>query len=147
MDPRRYSIAMHVFTYGTLMFPQVWQAVVGRSCSNAVGQVAGFRIFRVRDAVYPGIVAATPTDVVRGVVYLNVDPESLRRLDRFEDDFYRRQPIVVACVDGRQREAQAYVVPAEYRSTLTAEPWSADDFVARGDLDRFMADFAGFHRL
>ena len=138
---------MHVFTYGTLMFPEVWQAVVGRPYATVRGQAAGFEIFRVRDALYPGIVAGSPSDVVHGVMYLDVDDESLARLDRFEDDFYLRLPIAVACDDGQRRDAQAYVVPAEQRDVLTAEPWNGDDFVARGDLARFTAGFAGFGRL
>ncbi len=138
---------MHVFTYGTLMFPEVWQAVVGRPFVTTNGHTAGFRIFRVRDALYPGIFAAAATDAVQGVVYLDVDSTSLARLDRFEDDFYQRQTVVVTCDDGRQLEAQAYIVPDERRSVLTTEPWSGDGFVARGDLDRFLASFAGFQRV
>ena len=138
---------MHVFTYGTLMFPEVWQAVVGRPFATERGRAAGFQIFRVRDAVYPGILAAGPTDAVDGVVYWDVDPDSVDRLDRFEGDFFRRRPIAVACDDGRRLEAAAYVVPDEFRDMLTDEPWTGGDFVARGDLDRFLASFAGFQRL
>jgi gamma-glutamylcyclotransferase (GGCT)/AIG2-like uncharacterized protein YtfP len=138
---------MHVFTYGTLMFPEVWQAVVGRQFITAAGHADGFRIFRVRDALYPGISASEPAGAVQGVVHLDVDSDSITRLDRFEDDFYRRQPIVVACDDGRQLAAEAYIVPDERRDALTTEPWSGDDFVARGDLDRFLASFAGFQRV
>ncbi len=138
---------MQVFTYGTLMFPEIWQAVVGREFSCLRGHAAGFRIFCVRDAVYPGILAAAPTDTVEGVVYQDVDPDTVARLDRFEDDFYRRRTIAVACADGRWLEAETYVVSDEFRDMLTAEPWTGDDFVARGDLDRFLASFSGFRRL
>ncbi len=138
---------MHVFTYGTLMFPEVWQVVVGRQFVTMAGHAAGFRIVRVRNTLYPGISAAAPTDAVEGIIYLDVDTAALARLDSFEDDFYRRQPIVVACNNGRQLEAQAYVVPPERRDVLTTESWSGDGFVARGDLDRFLASFAGFERV
>jgi gamma-glutamylcyclotransferase (GGCT)/AIG2-like uncharacterized protein YtfP len=138
---------MHVFTYGTLIFPEVWRAVVGRSFATVAGRANGFAIYRVRDAVFPGIIAATPHDAVSGVVYLDVDEASLARLDRFEDDFYQRQQIVVLCDDGHERAADSYVVPSERRDVLTDEPWSADPFVARGDLARFVANFAGFRRL
>jgi gamma-glutamylcyclotransferase (GGCT)/AIG2-like uncharacterized protein YtfP len=138
---------MHVFTYGTLMFPEVWQAVVGRQFITAVGHAAGFRILRVRDTLYPGLLAAAPTDVVQGIIYLDVDSASLARLDRFEDDFYRRQPITLICEDGRQLEAETYIVPDERRDVLTTEPWSGHDFVAGGDLDCFLANFKGFQRL
>ena len=111
---------MHVFTYGTLMFPEVWQAVVGRQFSTVAATASGYAIYRVRDAVFPGIVAAGERDKVHGVVYLDVDAASLARLDLFEDDFYRRETLSLICDDGHQRAADAYVVPDESREVLSA---------------------------
>jgi gamma-glutamylcyclotransferase (GGCT)/AIG2-like uncharacterized protein YtfP len=138
---------MHVFTYGTLMFPEVWQAVVGRQFAAVEATAAGFAIYRVRDAVFPGIIAGDERDAVRGVIYLEVDAASLERLDRFEDDFYRRQTLSLSCDDGQPRAAEAYVVPHENRYVLTGEPWQADRFVATGGLGTFLSRFEGFARL
>ena len=138
---------MHVFTYGSLMFPEVWQTVVGREFETVEGTAAGYSIFRVREAVFPGITAAAEECVVPGVVYLDVDDASLVRLDRFEDDFYERLNLPVDCVDGVRRAADAYVVPAENRRVLTAEPWTAADFVSSGELTDFIQRFQGFSRL
>ena len=152
---------MHVFTYGTLMFPEVWQAVVGRDFASLRGHITGYHIYRVADAVFPGIVQCPPADdclppsplppppstSVAGVVYLDVDAESLARLDRFEDDFYDRGPVPVHCADSRQLEAAAYIVPDKNRHVLTDKPWTAEDFLAHGDLARFLARYAGFQRL
>ncbi len=138
---------MHVFTYGTLMFPEVWRAVVGREFFAVEGAAAGFAIYRVQDAVFPGIIAATDVDAVRGVVYLDVDEASLARLDVFEDDFYERQALWIACDDGQQRQANAYVVPVHNQAVLTDEPWDRDQFVASGGLDHFIRRFAGFRRV
>ena len=76
---------MHVFTYGTLMYPEVWRAVVGREFATVGGRAAGFAIYRVQDAVFPGIIAATPQEAAPGVVYLDVDQASVDRLDRFDE--------------------------------------------------------------
>jgi gamma-glutamylcyclotransferase (GGCT)/AIG2-like uncharacterized protein YtfP len=138
---------MHVFTYGTLMFPEVWQAVVGRSFETVEGTAPGFEVFRVCDAVFPGIIAGTGECSVRGVVYLDVDRESTERLDRFEDEFYERRAIAVDCSDGQRRMAEAYVVPAVNRSVLTSEPWSRESFLASGGLEQFIGRFAGFGRI
>jgi gamma-glutamylcyclotransferase (GGCT)/AIG2-like uncharacterized protein YtfP len=138
---------MNVFTYGTLMFPEVWRAVTGEMGAHVSGHVAGFAIYRVADAVYPGIVATTTADVVPGVLYFDVDGAAISRLDQFEDDFYRRQMVRVHCDDGRVCEAATYVVPPEKRSVLAHERWSHDEFVARGELQHFLAKFAGFGRL
>jgi gamma-glutamylcyclotransferase (GGCT)/AIG2-like uncharacterized protein YtfP len=138
---------MHVFTYGTLMFPQVWKAVVGREFAAIAGSASGYAIFRVRDAVFPGIVAAGDRDNVSGVVYLDVDQASLARLDLFEDDFYRRESLWVDCEDGQRRAADAYVVPHENRSVLTDQIWRPDEFVASGGLEYFIRRFQGFERI
>ena len=138
---------MHVFTYGTLMFPEVWRSVVGRSFVTVSGEAPGFQIFRVQEAVFPGMSEASEADTVAGVVYLDVDPESAVRLDRFEDDFYERRPIAVDCADGRRRMAEAYVVRDANQSVLTSEPWTRESFVAGGGLAEFIAQFAGFGRV
>jgi gamma-glutamylcyclotransferase (GGCT)/AIG2-like uncharacterized protein YtfP len=138
---------MHVFTYGTLMFPEVWQAVVGRKFTTVDATASGYAIYRVRDAVFPGIIAAGERDMVRGVVYLDVDAASLGRLDRFEDDFYRRETLSLTCDDGQRRAADAYVVPDTNREVLTAETWQADRFIASGGLTTFIRRFEGFRRL
>jgi gamma-glutamylcyclotransferase (GGCT)/AIG2-like uncharacterized protein YtfP len=138
---------MHVFTYGTLMFSEVWQAVVGREFATVEATATGYAIYRVRDAVFPGIIAAGERDAVRGVVYLDVDPTSITRLDLFEDDFYRRESLWLSCDDGGRRAADAYVVPEQNRGVLTSETWQADRFVASGGLDTFIRRFEGFGRL
>lgn len=138
---------MHVFTYGTLMFPEVWRAVVGKQYETAAATAVGFAIYYVRDAVYPGVIA-TPSGTVSGLVYFDVDADSLDRLDVFEGVDYHRQPIEVTRTDnGQILPADAYVIPPAHRHLLTNEPWSAREFAARGELARFVARYAGFERL
>ena len=138
---------MNVFAYGTLMFPEIWQRVTGRPADGIPGQVTGFSIYRVQDAEFPGMIASADDQRVPGVVYLGVDDAALARLDAFENDFYRREIVRVACDDGHEREAEAYVVPARRCGVLSDEPWRKDQFVARGGLDRFAQHFAGFRRV
>jgi gamma-glutamylcyclotransferase (GGCT)/AIG2-like uncharacterized protein YtfP len=138
---------MHVFTYGTLMFPEVWQAVVGRKFSAVDGTATGYKILRVQGAVFPGIVAADDRAATRGVVYLDVDRNSLARLDLFEDDFYERQTLWVDCDDGQRRAADAYIVPATNLAVLSDEPWDRSAFVASGGLEHFIRRFQGFARI
>jgi gamma-glutamylcyclotransferase (GGCT)/AIG2-like uncharacterized protein YtfP len=138
---------MHVFTYGTLMFPEVWQAVVGRQFVSLEGTAKGFAIYRVVDAVFPGIVAVGEREMVRGVVYLDVDHASITRLDLFEDDFYERQTLWVECEDGQRRAAEAYVVPPQNRQVLTDEPWQRASFISSGGLEQFIRRFQGFQRV
>jgi gamma-glutamylcyclotransferase (GGCT)/AIG2-like uncharacterized protein YtfP len=138
---------MNVFTYGSLMFPEVWSAVVGRDFKTVKGTLAGYLIYRVREAVFPGIVLGDAASVVNGLVYLDVDEASITRLDRFEDDFYDRLQVTVNCADGVRRSAGAYVVPAKNGHVMTSEPWTAKEFVSSGGLADFIARFQGFSRL
>ena len=135
---------MHVFTYGSLMFPEVWRIVVGREFETVEGAVAGYSIFRVDEAEYPGITAAGGDGVVRGLVYLDVDDASVARLDRFEGSLYDRVNLPIVCVDGVLRTAEAYVISESNRHALTAEMWTAEEFVSSGGLAEFMLKYQGF---
>ena len=62
------TVVMHLFTYGSLMFAEVWQRVVGRSFATVPATLKGYDIFRVRGANFPGVVQASPTSEVCGIV-------------------------------------------------------------------------------
>jgi gamma-glutamylcyclotransferase (GGCT)/AIG2-like uncharacterized protein YtfP len=139
---------MHVFTYGSLMFPEIWQAVVvGREFETIEGTVSGYSVYRVRRGAYPGMIASAAENIVRGRVYLDVDSASVARLDRFEGRFYERLTLPVTCTDGQQRMAAAYVVPKRHDHGLTSETWTAEEFVASGGIVEFTRRFHGFSRL
>jgi gamma-glutamylcyclotransferase (GGCT)/AIG2-like uncharacterized protein YtfP len=135
---------MHVFTYGTLMFPEVWKAVVGRKFETIPGTAAGYAIYRVRGTVYPAMTTASVTSIVPGLLYLDVDAESIVRLDRFEGPHYERLEIKIDCADGVSRQAATYVVPNERGHLLTTEPWTPESFLASGGLAQFIASYEGF---
>ena len=138
---------MHVFAYGTLIFPEVWQAVVGQMFPSVEAQAFGFRRHRIRDADYPGITPSVDASSVKGVVYLDVDQEAIHTLDEFEGEFYLRERVPVNCADGKLREAEAYVIPEIRRNLLTEESWDPDQFVAQGGLRRFTEHYPGFERI
>ena len=138
---------MHVFTYGSLMFPEIWEIVVGREFETIEGTVSGYSVYRVRRGTYPGMIATASENSVTGLVYLDVDRESIARLDRFEGRFYERRMLQVICADGQQRAADAYVVPGRNGLGLTSETWTAEGFVAGGGIVNFTRRFQGFSRL
>jgi gamma-glutamylcyclotransferase (GGCT)/AIG2-like uncharacterized protein YtfP len=138
---------MNIFTYGTLMFPEVWRAVVGREFPAVAGALRGYSAFRVRDAVYPGVLKLNGNTVVDGILYLDVDEPTVARLDRFEGELYVRPSVTIACADGRERIADTYVVPPQHAEILTAEPWTRDWFLSSGSLEEFLQQFAGFQRI
>ncbi len=137
-------MARAVFTYGTLAFPDVMRAVTGRTFDSVTGTVEGHQRVGVRDAVYPGMIAAAGK-ATEGRVYLDVDDETLGVLDRFEDWLYERRAIVVQLEAGPVLSADAWVVPARYRGELDGAPWDSARFEGV-DLDGYLAMCQAFRR-
>ena len=101
-------MSAHVFTYGSLMFAQVWQPLVGGRYRSEPAVLPGYRRFAVPGVTYPGIVAA-PGEQVAGLLYLDVGPGDLARLDLFEGAEYRREALPVTLADGSVLVAETYV--------------------------------------
>jgi len=121
-------VAAHVFTYGTLLFPEVMAAVAGRAYAATPATLGGFARFCVRDAVYPGAVEDAGAEI-RGVLYRDVDEAALLHLDRFEGELYERRRVLVAC-DGDPSETAGYVyvVVRALQHRLDRRPWDPERF-------------------
>ncbi len=128
---------MHLFAYGTLMFPEVWDRVVGRSSPAEPATAAGFAVFRVRNGVYPVMVRGNAREVVRGVVYRDLDQVAFQLLDAYESDLYERIAIDVTLNSGETLDCQAYVLPESRASHTSAEHWDAEEF-GRSDLAAYL---------
>jgi len=119
---------MQLFTYGTLMFPEVWKRISVGQLPSEPATLHGYACYRVRDAVYPGIIQSEENSLVPGLVYRDLDEETLFELDTYESDFYKRLPVQVVTEDGEKIDCQAYVVPELRREMLTDEPWDPEWF-------------------
>ncbi|MEM9479615.1 MAG: gamma-glutamylcyclotransferase family protein [Verrucomicrobiota bacterium] len=134
---------MNVFTYGSLVFPEVWMAVTRLSCRKEEAKLHGYQNRRVKDATFPGILhTGRKEDVVEGLLYLDVSAEALERLDRFEDTFYDRQTVEVSGGDSTFA-AEAYVVPAEQAHVLSNKIWDRGKF-ERDHLKDFLVRCCGY---
>lgn len=127
----------HVFVYGTLLAPEMMSTVTGKAFDAAPAVARGYKRAYLSERVYPGIVA-NEGNKVHGAVYLDVDDESIRRLDYFEGPEYLRGPLVACLKDGRELLAEAYIVPEINRHMLTEREWSLEYFLAQ-DLTAFIA--------
>lgn len=138
--------AGRLFVYGSLMFPAVWEAVVGGEEKRAVPAVAlGFHAFRVEGEDYPGLVPVEAESRggarTKGLLLFGIGEEDWERLDAFEGAFYKRVEIGVTAGeedgDPKDYRAQVYQVRAEFRGKLTEEVWDNEVFAATG-LGRFL---------
>lgn len=126
---------MHLFTYGTLQFPKVWQAVVGRAAASQQVTAKGYAIYRVKDRLYPGMISETDSQV-RGRLYSEIDDNQLLTLDRFEGAEYYRTRITVTTESGTLLECFAYLASAE--TQLASDSWDRDYFVQSGGIEKFL---------
>jgi gamma-glutamylcyclotransferase (GGCT)/AIG2-like uncharacterized protein YtfP len=110
-----FNRGMNVFTYGSLMFEEVWRAVVGYEAWKLVGQT------------FPGL-APAPGRQVNGRIWQGVTETELGRLDVFESGIYDRQLLAVRAEDGMTLPCWAYIVRPDSRTLLLNEPWDREEF-------------------
>ncbi len=131
---------MHLFTYGTLMFPEVWDRLAIGEFASVPATLPNYAVYRVRDAVFPGLVAVAeedPPQAVEGMIYLDLDQETLFELDTYESDLYDRVAVSPVLASGKQIACEAYVIPSARRAALTSQPWCPDEFKAK-QLQRYL---------
>ena len=150
MARRRYATIFgmntHVFTYGSLMFAEVWQRVVRGQYASCVATLDGYRRFAVRDETYPGIVTISNTSSntsssVAGLVYADVDAADVARLDQFEGELYQRIDAMVTDARGRAMPVQTYVFLQPTK--LSDQPWLPESFALQQFLATYCVDKLG----
>jgi gamma-glutamylcyclotransferase (GGCT)/AIG2-like uncharacterized protein YtfP len=118
---------VNVFAYGTLQFPEIMQAVTERVFASEPASLPGHHRLALEGRAYPGVVPA-PGQTTRGVVYRDVDPESVARLDVFESEIYERRLLRVTMPDGRHTFAFTYVLRPRFAHLLSRQLWSPERF-------------------
>ncbi len=108
---------MNLFAYGTLMWPEVLAAVMGRRMESAPAVLKDHKRLRVKGQCYPAVVPSQG-DSVEGALYRGLTAEEFRRLDLFEGAEYDR---IKHDFDGAP--AFVYVLSAEHARLAAAEPW------------------------
>lgn len=132
----------HVFTYGSLMFPEVWTRVVRGSYRDESATLDGFSRHALAGRDYPGMVRAvasaagtTGASQVQGVLWRDVTDEDLARLDAFEGAEYQRIQIPVRLATGEILQAHTYLYLAG--DLLAQQDWDPQAFVAQRFLQAY----------
>lgn len=131
---------VNVFTYGSLMYPAVWERIVRGQYRHEIAKLKGYTRKNVLGEVYPALVCSATPSQLTGRLYYHVDEEDLRRLDIFEGEFYRRICVRVFCEPSRQIQACCYLWREKYMDKLTHQDWDPKHFQEVG-LPRFLTDF------
>lgn len=133
----------HVFTYGSLMFDQVWSRVVQGRYQSRQASLSGYRRCGVKHEHYPVIYRDSEASEIVGVVYLDVNSEDLLRLDRFEGGYYVRIPLKIRAAGDLKLLAETYVLKDQYRHIASAEQWDPEVFETSG-ITPFLRKYQGF---
>jgi gamma-glutamylcyclotransferase (GGCT)/AIG2-like uncharacterized protein YtfP len=122
-------MSRHVFTYGSLMFPDVWAQLVTRPRASVAARLADHIREAVRGQRYPGI-RRQPGAQTLGRLYLDITEQELAKLDQFEGEEYLRESVVVTIEteDGRRLDLPAEVYRYADAAGLDGEPWDAARF-------------------
>lgn len=112
-----------LFAYGTLRFPDVLMALLGRVPEHTPGIAPGWRVAALDGRIYPVLVPGP--GAAGGFLITGLTDEEWRVIDAYEDEFYALERLTL--VDGRQ--GWAYLT----RDGTAALPddWSPGDFGTR----------------
>jgi gamma-glutamylcyclotransferase (GGCT)/AIG2-like uncharacterized protein YtfP len=134
---------MNIFTYGSLMFEQVWTVVVAGTYRKTNARLFGYQRRQIRGEAYPALVSGTADDQVDGVVYLDVGQRDAARLDRFEGAYYGKRKETCSLPDGSGISAWVYVFKEEFAELVEPQTWDPEWFEKNG-IHTFMAAYQGY---
>ena len=115
----------NIFTYGSLMFDEVWCQVVSGRYHSAAATLHHHQRHALTGLSYPGVVA-TPDLHVQGRLYFDVSAADMARLDAFEGAEYRRDALQVLLASGEPVSAWTYIWLDPQR--LSGQPWQSEGF-------------------
>ncbi|MCW8851347.1 MAG: gamma-glutamylcyclotransferase [Gammaproteobacteria bacterium] len=136
---------MNLFTYGTLMDPDIMAQVSGAKHRSQKAVLQEHVRKTVIGEVYPAIIMREGCSV-EGAIYYDVSSVSFERLDKFEGSLYLRAEVPVICDDGVSVAAETYVITASAVHQLSAEDWSYDRFLSK-DKVLFQGAYPGYDEL
>jgi len=128
---------MNLFAYGTLMWPEVLEAVIGRRLQGIPVTLPGYVRLRVKREHYPAIVAAEG-DRVEGILYRGLTAPEFARLDRFEGEEYDRR---IERAGGA--EVQVYVLSDRWKHLAEPVAWNPED-LSPNQLQAFRQEYKGW---
>lgn len=133
---------MHLFTYGSLMFPEVWSRVVRGSYQKQPVRLYGFQRRAIKGETYPAAIAAA-YDYIDGQLYLNVSTEDMQRLDRFEGEDYANVEAPLTLANGDVVAVNLYLY--RHLERLEVRDWDVAWFEREG-MRLFLERYGGFAR-
>ncbi len=121
-----------LFVYGTLLFPEILEALLGFVPAGSPAELAGYHRYCIYDGPhprpYPAIYPAAG-HTVEGLLLRGLSGAQMAVLDAYEDEDYVRKPCTVI-ESGQAQVAVVYVWRADRRGQLRSS-WDKAAFEAR----------------
>lgn len=138
----------HFFTYGSLMYPQVWQQLVKGNYDSCQANLSGYHRKCIHQQDYPAVFQDNQSaqKQVLGRIYFDVSIEDQMALDSFEGEEYLRLTEKVFTKERGEIEVEVYVFKPEYLHRVTDEDWDVQAFEKEG-LQRFLNQYKGFKEM
>ena len=133
---------MNVYTYGSLMFPEVMEALTERIFKFEDLRLYGFKRFKLKEKKYPGVIE-NENAFLSGRVWFDLDRQSLEILDAFEDKIYQRRTVSIETGEKGSIDTYLYVVTPDYVNLLEKSDWDFD-FFRENYLDQYVEMCKGF---
>ncbi len=112
-----------LFVYGSLLFPEVLRALLGRVPNRVPASAPGWRVAALPGCVYPGLVRGPGT--ATGLVMTDLAQREWQVLDAFEGELYQLRCLSLS----NDRRGWAYV--SEGVTQPSANDWDATLFSER----------------
>lgn len=120
-----------LFVYGSLMFPEVLQALLDRVPRQSRAAVVGWQAAEIPDEVFPALVPAE--DTTYGFILDGLTPPEWCLIDAFEDPVYELRSLDLA----EGGHAWAYVCPDS--SNVSSNSWNSEAFASE-HLESYVAN-------
>jgi gamma-glutamylcyclotransferase (GGCT)/AIG2-like uncharacterized protein YtfP len=127
MKRTQRTSSMNIFTYGSLMYPAVINALTDCNFSYEDVTIQDFERRAIQGKKYPGLRRHIGS-MAQGRLWFDIDESSMRMLDSFEDSLYERQTVEITSKSRGVINAFAYVVPKHLEHTLEDIPWDPNVF-------------------
>lgn len=131
---------MNLFAYGTLMWPDVLKAVMGRRLKGEKAILHGYTRRRVKGQHYPVVFQALE-ESVEGIFYTGLTLDEFQCLDAFEGVQYERVELpfgdTIACV---------YVLSNDWKHIAESERWFPE-MLKPEHLAAFSSEYKGWSAL
>lgn len=118
----------NLFAYGTLMCPDILQAVTGKIFKSEKAVLNNFARHLVKQEIYPGLIK-NKNEKVEGIVYFNIPDDVWEKLDFFEGEMYFKQNVDIKIFDGTIINAVTYVTKSKFANQLENYDWEYNSFI------------------